>query len=439
MEIDLAAFWRSRNLYPQPHQWEPIEYQWPESTPPGPVIYKILGGWGSGKTHSAVLLFALAALQRGYVPRYGRKRPEAVVMAPTLELALSRLDAVANALPPSLVLRQWGRPKPRLLLANQLVVSAVSADSVYEGENLVLAWLDEIQHETYANNPIHYTNMVARLRDTTGDHKYLPMIVTGLPTSGFVKDTFDDRPGDTGSKLWLWGTKLNAHLPQSSLDQIKRNTPYGQELTFLDGLWQPIPNALYPQYRADTHLVNQQGNRNGPVDVGMDVGNRSSAVIGQPSPMGLFIADEIIGHEITVHELCDKLRASGWPLVPGKSRIFVDPTIRRDEIYSIRNIFPNIHIIQRERTDEFYDVWRGVRLIQSSLRAADGKVRLTFASHLRQNQNGVIKSLEYLRYNNRTGGMVVDDTRDHANDALRYLVCGVLGRLPAAPEVQRRG
>jgi hypothetical protein len=34
--------------------------------------------------------------------------------------------------------------------------------------------------------------------------------------------------------------------------------------------------------------------------------------------------------------------------------------------------------------------------------------------------------------------MVVDDLRDHPNDALRYLTCAVLGRTVAAPEVLRR-
>jgi hypothetical protein len=83
-------------------------------------------------------------------------------------------------------------------------------------------------------------------------------------------------------------------------------------------------------------------------------------------------------------------------------------------------------------------VQTGVRLVQTALRNSSGHVRLTFARHLGMNRRGVIESLTALRFNSRTGGMVVDDLRDHPNDALRYLTCAVLGRTVAAPEVLRR-
>jgi hypothetical protein len=80
----------------------------------------------------------------------------------------------------------------------------------------------------------------------------------------------------------------------------------------------------------------------------------------------------------------------------------------------------------------------GVRVVQAALRSSTGQTRLSFARHLGANRRGVIESLTALRFNSRTGGMVVDDLRDHPNDALRYLTCAVLGRTVAAPEVLRR-
>ena len=427
-----------------PHQRELLLWQPPDALEPGPVVEAALGGWGSGKTYAQGMRYALLALQAGWHEGYFTKRPQAIVVAPSLRLAVrNQLDLIDSLLPRSLVKRRWGAPQPRLLLQNGLEIHAISADSRYEGESIVLCWCDEIQHEVYSADPTLYTNLIARLRDPKSRLRHPRMLVSGLPTAGFVRDTFD-RPSDARLFLRLWASKQNTRLAAGIFDEIQKATPFGQEDVYLRGQWTQHPDALYPQYRPELHLVDDPGNRSQPVSVGLDVGNRSAIVIGQRRPVPgtaetrLHIVDEILGDGLGTDELIDRLRKSGWLLQPGKSEISVDPTIRRDELSAIRRYYPSIHLVQRERADPYYEVQTGVRLVQTSLRNASGHVRLTFTRHLGANRRGVVESLQSLRFNSRTGGMVVDDLRDHPNDALRYLTCTVLGRAVTAPEVTRR-
>lgn len=47
--------------------------------------------------------------------------------------------------------------------------------------------------------------------------------------------------------------------------------------------------------------------------------------------MRLHVVDEILGDGLSVEELVERFVATGWLLLPGKSEIYVDPTLRRDE------------------------------------------------------------------------------------------------------------
>jgi len=427
-----------------PHQRELLTWSPPLDIEPGPVTEAVLGGWGSGKTYAQGMRYALLALQAGWHPAYASKRPQAIVVGPNLRLAVrNQLELIESLLPSTLIKRKWASPQPRLLLQNGVEIHAISADARYEGESLVLCWCDEIQHEVYSADPTLFTNLIARLRDPKSRLRNPRMLVSGLPTAGFVQDTFN-RPKDPRLFLRLWASRQNTRLAEGVFAEIQKATPYGQEDVYLRGQWTQHPDALYPQYRPELHLVDDPGNRAQPVSVGLDVGNRSAVIIGQrrqvpgTAETRLHVVDEILGDGLATDELIDRLRISGWRLEPGKSEICVDPTIRRDELGAIRRYYPSVHLLQRERADQYYEVQTGVRLIQTSLRNSTGAVRLTFARHLGGNRRGVIESLTALRFNSRTGGMVVDDLRDHPNDALRYLTCAVLGRTVAAPEVMRR-
>lgn len=427
-----------------PHQRELLRWRPDERLEAGPITEAVLGGWGSGKTYSQGMRFTMLALQAGWSSAYGKRRPQAIVVGPNLRLACkNQLELIESLLPNDLIKQKWTNPQPRLLLQNGLEVHAIGADMRYEGESLVLCWCDEIQHSVYGNDPTLFTNLMARLRDPKSRLRHPRMLVSGLPTAGFVRDTFD-RPKDPRLFLRLWASRQNTRLAAGVFDEIAKATPFGQEDVFLRGQWTQHPDALFPQYRADQHLVDDPGNRQAPVSIGVDVGNRSAVIIGQrrmvpgTAETRLHVVDEVLGDGLSVEELMDRFSQSGWALVPGKSEICVDPTLRRDELAPIRRRWPSVVIIQRERSDPYYDVQAGVRVVQAALRNSAGQTRMTFSRHLGANRRGVIESLTALRYNPRTGGMVVDDLRDHPNDALRYLAATVLGRQIAPPEVTRR-
>jgi hypothetical protein len=273
--------------------------------------------------------------------------------------------------------------------------------------------------------------------------KHTRMWVSGLPTAGWVRDKFEVKKPHPQRKLTLWDMDLNTKLDQSLKDEIMHAAPDG-DLHFLRGVWQAIPNALYPQFDEDKHLVDDTGNPRAPVSVGMDVGNRSAVVIGQRQPMPgsslgrLHVVDEILGDGLSTQELCAELKASKWHLVRGQSTISCDPTIRRDELAHIYAAFPGVQVIIRERSDELFSVQRGVRLVQSRLRAADKTVRLTINRKLAASKRGVVESFLKMESNPLSGAPKVDDYRDHPNDALRYLACTELGRQVGAPTASRR-
>ena len=392
------------------------------------------------------MAFAFQAMNYGWNENYGDGNPRAIVCSPTLTLAeTNQLRLIRRLLPKDSVKKKWGMPKPRILLRNGLEILAISALEEYEGDNVVLAWCDEISKPAFADKPAIWTNLVARLRDPKRAHKHTRMWASGLPTAGWVREMFEVKERDPTRHTSLWSMRYNTKLDAGLRAQILKATPFGSEATFLEGKWQPLEGALFPQWDDSLHLVDDPG-APGLVEVGLDVGNRSAALIGQrrqipgSADTRLHIVDEVLGDGLSVahllDELDDRLRERGWVLVPGRSAIAVDPTLRRDETNAIFARYPGVHVEQRKRSDEYYDVERGLRLMSAALRnAAEDCPRLTFSRHLAKTRRGVIESFVRLRRSPKTGRIMVDDLRDHPNDACRYLACAVLGRQYSRPEV----
>ncbi|MBK6684001.1 MAG: hypothetical protein IPG45_05965 [Deltaproteobacteria bacterium] len=418
---------------PLPHQLEFLQWTPGPDAPKGPVTCGALGGWGSGKTHGIALAFILACLRQGWHPGYGKLLPQAQVIAPNLSLAIkNQLELIDSLLPPELVKRRWGRPEPRLLLANGVEIRALSADSAIEGGNWVACWVDEIDKPCYADHPERLTNWTARLRDPKARDPHPRMFISGLPTAGFVRKLLD-RPDDASRMLRRWSMNLNTKLAPGLREQILRKTPAGEEMAFLDGCWQQIPNALFPQYNEALHLVDDDGNRAQAVDIALDVGNRSNLLVGQrqkvkgSTDVRLHVVDEVIGAGLSAEQQIHEFRTKGWLVDPARSTVSVDPTLRRDEIHEVYAAFPGVEVVQRKRTDDLHDVMRGIRLVQTALKNTKGEIRLTINRRLAGNQKGVVDAMTHLRFNDRTGSPMVQDTYDHAGDSLRYLACTVLG------------
>lgn len=112
------------------------------------------------------------------------------------------------------------------------------------------------------------------------------------------------------------------------------------------------PGAVFANFDQSVHVVPDDcEDPHAPFHLGLDVGVHSSAVLGQDCPAeirgitghtkrgsGLLIADEVVGVGLSVEDLVTevKLRSAAHRIIPGKSEIYADPTIRKDELNVIR-------------------------------------------------------------------------------------------------------
>lgn len=429
-----------------PHQWDLLEYEPTKGR--GPTIEALLGWWGSGKTAGVAGKFFRRCLQNPWTEKYGEKRPQAAVLAPTARvLEKATVGTLREIIPSAMIKKEWKRPMPRWLLANDVEVSFVSGDAEFEGENLFAIWVDEIHHPIFSRNPNKFRNYLSRLRDPHST--VLSLLCSGLPEAGWTRDTFDlerlTAAQCENRYTRLCGSNDNPHLPEELIQAILTMVPQGMETAVKSGGWMLPPGAIFRGYDQGLHVIsNDAEDNNAPVHIGMDVGVHSSAVLAQDRPAtitgvtgqqergkGVLIVDEVVGEGLSVKDLCMQIRMlpSAQRIIPGRSEIYVDPTIRTDELDVIYSSFAGCHVVVRKRTDEFYNIWPGIRVMQASLRDGLKNTRLWFCQRLQLNKNGILDAMVGSRVSERTGQLVKDDSTDHARDAARYVIQGRLGSL----------
>lgn len=413
-----------------PHQWAAFQFQPRDRF----EVCALLGGWGSGKTRGAAMKAIAIACRNPWTPAYGSARPQGLILAPTHKiLRQSTMTEFDRVCPPELIMKRRGPPYQDITLRNGFRFLLNSGESSVEGLTVSMAWIDEVSHPVWASNPHRFLNLMARIRDK--DANRLAMIVSGIPESGWVKDTFDKQ---TPNRICvLAATKDNPHIPQETMTEFYASCPSGQEEKLLGGLWMPPSGAIYPQFDASHHLIDDPGDPRAPCDMSIDVGNQGAVLFGQSRQVrirdivgreskddGLHIVDQMITIDESVDRMCYRAKTEKpWQVVRGASIITVDPVIRRDELHAIRKHFPEVRIVKRERGHEFYPIESGIRCVQRALRDALGNSRLTFDRKVAAMPNGVIDGLGRYRRNEFTGLAVKDNSRDHCLDALRYLVC----------------
>lgn len=194
------------------------------------------------------------------------------------------------------------------------------------------------------------------------------------------------------------------------------------------------PDAVFSQWSSSTHLVDRIGNPTKSVHLGIDVGNRGAVVFAQREPDGsVLIVDEMITNDESVEGMCWRIQHDyRWMISRTESLIAVDPTIRRDELNAIRSAFPQVRIVKRERGHELFPVETGVRILQTSLKDAHGDTHLFFTRALSTHKHGVVDAIQTARRRTITQSVVKDNSRDHAMDALRYVVQEL--RRPSPPQ-----
>lgn len=433
-----------------PHQWDLFSYELDEF--PGPAVTACLGWWGSAKTSAAVRRFFRVAMANPWTPAYGVNRPQAVVMAPTSRIlkkaTMAKLEAI---IPPELIIDRRKSPTPWWLLANGLEVSFVSGEMGFEGEDLCLMLIDEVQHPVFSSDPERFRNYQARLRDPLSTH--LELIVCGLAESGWVKETFDTEtlPVEERKNRYtrMCGTDDNPHLPKETLRQILATCPADEAEIIRRGGWAPVQGAVFGTWDPSIHLVDMHGDDRLPVSIGLDAGEHGGVVFGQRIKVktrditgremtedGLLVVDQMLTEAESVEDVCKRIKVeTPWRLVPEMSEIYVDPTLRADEVAPLRRHFPGVRILQRDRQDPYYEIKPGIRLMRANLKDATGSTRLYFSRKLASTRSGIIEAIETARRNPDTGAVVKDDRTDHIRDACRYLCCGMLRAPLVRPEV----
>lgn len=442
--IDLGTHWGT---------WNPKQLEYFKWEPQGGLsIQALLGAWGMGKTKGVARKFVLECLRNKKTEAYGEAQPLAALCAPTNKvLHEASLPKLYEALPKELIAKKRVAP-PYIELVNGLKILLVSAEATMEGIDLAVMWIDEISHPVFGSNPNLYLNYLARLRDKKAQRR--TMMVSGLPLAGWVRENFDFPPDDVDRICIRGGMDDNydvvtgeEFIPNDVKEQLMEACPAGQEGMIVRGEWGQPPGATFANFDASVHLTRKRGDKQRPVHLGIDIGEHGGILVGQVVPMdkfgitgkdgtqdGLLIVDQVLTEYESLEDAVTRFKVeTPWELIPGKSTIAVDPTIRRDEEAVLRKNFKGVTIRKRNRGDDFYNVNNGIRHIQSCLKDALGNVRIQICDNLARTKFGVVEGLQMTRTNPRTGVRIKDDSRDHVIDALRYLACELLQPRRQAP------
>ncbi|MEQ8278336.1 MAG: hypothetical protein RMA76_38190 [Deltaproteobacteria bacterium] len=451
-----------------PHQWDFFSWEPDDPARIQQTVEFLGGGWGAGKTEGAARRFFKLCCENPWTEAYGDGNPTAIVAAPTLRvLKQATMATLEGVIPREAILKKRAAPHYEWILVNGVRILFTSGEAEMEGISAFACWIDEVQHPAFSSDPRRYLNYMARLRDPHSKRR--AMIASGLPESGWVRDTFD-RPDDPAYHTVLAATADNVHIPAELMERFRGACPSGYEGSLLEGRWMSPPGAIYSQYNAAIHLTEMRGKPHVAVDVGMDVGNGAHVVFAQPMPMparsiagrahgtqkGLLFVDEMAATNLSVDEICMRIKAERghWRIEPGVSTIHVDPNTDRDERRALYKHFPGVRIVRKERGDETYAVETGIRFVQAALLDSWGNARILFwrgltgtypacskcewgswdnrarpdrcpkcGAPLRDHaQYGVIDAVQRYRRNEATGKPIKDNLRDHACDAFRYVV-----------------
>lgn len=410
----------------------------------GAIIRAIFGGWRSGKTRGCALTFFANCIANPWRPEYGEDRPFSLVIAWThkvlVDSAYRELKAI---IPRQAILHERKGESWEIELINGHTIKFRTAKGAIEGASACGVWLDEAHllpsEETFLNYQM-------RASDALGA-RFL-VLVSGLPESGWLQDTFD-RPEhhDDPTRLTIFAsTADNPYNPPHVIEQFRSSVSRTTAIKYLEGRWMPRENVVYHEWDPRLHLVDDAGDRGQHVHLSCDIGNKGALLFwqerqrvrGKGTALGLHVVDELLPDNLSTEAAMRLAAGRGWLIDPNRSIIFVDPTTRRDEFDSIRRVFGDqIRIIRKERGDAAEVVEYGIDCVNAALRDVDGNVRLTMFRGLPKQQRSLLTVIT--RYHRGPQGRPVrDDTVDHVLDALRYPVAHFLPLRQSGHEVRDR-
>lgn len=435
-------------LYPK--QTEILHWR-PTAPANGPAVgvLAVLGGLGSGKTYAAIMRMVLHACLNGWHPGYGEDDPRMCIMRPTARgLHDDLIPRYRRLLPRELIVKEYKMPFPRWVLANGVHLLFMSGDSdAWSGMDFCGMHLDECDMPPF-DDANRFTDMMMRLRDANATE--MLMLCSGKAALGFVHDTFNLEGLSPEARFnratFLLGTNDNVFLPPESRKQALSQTPSHYQAALVGGGWLPTAGSLFPMFVEAKHMVpDARADAHAPCHVGIDAGVSSSAVVAQETLVtlrdgstarGALVVADLVRYGSSLHDLCMAVRTGpfGDRLVPTKSKVLCDPTIRDEELHAIQAAFPGFHVICRTRGDDLYKNEAGFRTVQAGLEDANQDVRVQFCTGIKATgKGGVYDGLLKAKINERTGS-ISTTYKYHSIDALKYVLTYLLGPEPPQPK-----
>lgn len=407
-------------------------------------IIGVFGGWRSGKTTGCALKFISNCLANPWTPDYGEDYPFSLVIGLTHKVMVdSAYRELRRLLPKDAVLFEKKGEDWHMQLINGHVIKFRTAGGSIEGASACGVWLDEAH---LLRDEEVYLNYQMRASDARG-RRFL-VLVSGLPESGWLQDTFDrpEHRDNPARATFFFRTQDNTYNPRHVMAEFRQSASKKNSIQKLDGQWMQKEGVIYYEFDARIHVISDPGDRAQPVHLGCDIGNQGAIVfvqekqvmmknadgstktnMGRPVySLGLHVVDEMLPDDMSTEAAMREAQKRGWRIDPARSIIFIDPTTRRDEIASIRRVLgDNIRIIKKERGDLAENVEYGHDCVNAALCDVDGNVRLTISNKLPRMQRSLLSVIT--RYHRGpTGRPVRDDKVDHVLDAFRYPVAHLL-------------
>jgi hypothetical protein len=402
-------------------------------------VRALLGGYGSSKTTSAAIGVLCHALRSPWRPVYGEAHPTIVVLGPSENVIReSSHRAFKQICPPVLIRREWSSSgQRRILLDSGVEILFRTWGGEFEGLTALGLWLDE----AHLANEDDFKNYAGRLRDP--HYRSKALWITGLPEFGWLHEKFGPEASYPNAEVIHASTLDNQYLLPEDIEAIRSAIPASQVDTYLHGDWSKPQNAVYYEWDPGLHLNPWPGDREAPVHVSVDVGERAAALWWQETKRvfrktaggvetretrGLHVVDELLPERSSAAQIMRLVRARGWRLHPGWSRIYVDPATDRDELEAIAAAAPGCIVVKKYRGDDAYRVDEGIRCVNAALRDADGWIKLTVFAGLPRTKRSLIPSIPRIRRKDHDPTKVhKDNATDHvALDAFRYPVADLL-------------
>lgn len=410
-----------------------LRYTWPLDKV---AVLAALGEYGSGKSH----VMADKAFELSCQYRIGRdgftnqSPPRAGIVGPNFGgLEDGALAEFLKICPES-----WVRKKvlygssPHIELVSGLQIRLYTAKMLHpvrggRGPSLVWIWADEIQDAAYTEGTIK--NILMRVRDKRT--RYGAAMFSGIGTKGSLVEKLFRRPNGLARFLTMLRTEDNPHLKAGTLEAAREALPASAMATDSEGWIVGSQGAIYAWFSDERHLVDipREALLEHPTSVGVDLGQFGAVTFSQAHGVdhyfprmkktvrrvGRLIVDEWMPRDLSAKKVAEGIRdRSGWTLVPGESRIAMDPSLSPYEVEAFEETFPGVEIVRY--TSGVYSLEKtGIQCVDRALLDSNQNVWLKFVKDLERSghERGVLAMIR--NWDGKPRSPLA-----HAGDALRY-------------------